>query len=291
MNFRSFMKLTRPHLPCLDVSHPAELQSSKVALTLNSLAFDLNELDLAWQAYLSCGGFPRAVAEYHNLGDVSSSFYRDIGAWLRRDVDPDDSPQSIPLLLEELMTTMTSPLSLRATAEMLAFSRTVMSKLLNRLVFSFGAIWAPQFNQGKYVVGSQAKIYLTDPLLAWLPSKLRVGLKMPDFTALTEAVIAISLAKAVEERDEGRWIANDTIGYVRTGNGKEIDFAPISFPGFGGAVSSVPIESKWTDNIWRAEAQVMSNFYGNGILATKSLIDVRNKVWAVPAPLLALLLG
>jgi hypothetical protein len=53
---------------------------------------------------------------------------------------------------------------------------------------------------------------------------------------------------------------------------------------------TVPVESKWVDDGWRGESKVMGAKYGRGILATKSVLDVDDDVWAVPAPLLALLL-
>ena len=52
----------------------------------------------SWQSYLSCGGFPRAVAEYHRDGAVSQAFINDLGAWLHRDVDADAPSDPVPLL-------------------------------------------------------------------------------------------------------------------------------------------------------------------------------------------------
>jgi hypothetical protein len=53
----------------------------------------------------------------------------------------------------------------------------------------------------------------------------------------------------------------------------------------------VPIESKWVDSGWRGEARVIDGKYGRGIMATKSMLDLEGDVWAVPAPLVALLLA
>ena len=291
MTFRSFLEATRPSLVRIEAVHPADLQSSAVAADLEALAFDVDAYDLAWQAYLTCGGFPRAVGEYERNGDVSDAFLRDLLAWLRRDVDPDSAPQSLPLLLEELMRSMTSPLSVRAMAEVQANSRTAMASLLNRLVATYGGLWVPRHDDGgRPVIGAQSKMYLTDPLLASLPSRLRAALQLPEMTSLTEAALGVALATAVEARDEGRWIAGDTIGYIRTDSGNEVDFGPVSLASSAGRRSSVPIEAKWVDSGWRAEAQVMEKKYRSGIMATKSILDLGNPTWAVPAPLVALLL-
>ena len=292
MTFRNFLEATRPALVRPEAVNPADLQSPAVAVALEALAFDVDAYDLAWQAYLTCGGFPRAVGEYQRAGDVSDAFLQDLLAWLRTDVDPDSTPQSLPLLLEAVMRNMTSPLSVRAMAEVLANSRTAMTSLLNRLVASFGGLWIPQHDdEGRPVVGAQSKVYLTDPLLAWLPSRLRAGLRSPKMTSLSEAALGVALGAAVETHDEGRWLAGDTVGYVRTDSGNEVDFGPVTLPSAAGTRSSVPIEGKWVDAGWRAQAQVVEKKYRAGILATKSILDLGNPAWAVPAPLLALLLA
>ena len=292
MTFRSFIEATRPELVRLDPIHPADLQSPAAALALDALAFDVDAYDLAWQAYLTCGGFPRAVGEYERNGEVSDAFFQDLIAWLRSDVDPDSPPQSLPLLLEELSCTMSSPMSVREMAEVLANSRTAMTSLLNRLVATYGGLWVPQHDDvGRPIAGSQSKMYLTDPLLAWLPSRVRAGLRPPEMTVLTEAALGVALATAVERCDEGRWTAGDTVGYVRTDSAKEVDFGPLALPSAASTRWSVPIEGKWVDAGWRAEAQVVEKKYGAGVLATKSILDLSNPAWAVPAPLVALLLA
>ena len=292
MTFRSFLEATRPDLRRPEPVHPADLQSPALAAELATLAFDVDAYDLAWQDYLSCGGFPRAVGEHTRKGEVSEAFVRDLLSWLRRDVDPDSAPQSVPLLLEQLVHNTTSPLSVRAMSETLGDSRTAMAGLLNRLVATFGALWVPRHDDhGRPVEGAQAKVYLCDPLVAWLPSRVRAGLQTPEMTALTEATLGVALASAIERLEAGRWVAGDTIGYVRTESGNEIDLGPVDLPSAAGPRASVPVESKWVDNGWRREAQVVEKKFGRGLLATKSILDLDHPAWAVPAPLVALLLG
>ena len=249
MTFRSFLEATRPDLRRPEPVHPADLQSPALAAELATLAFDVDAYDLAWQDYLSCGGFPRAVGEHTRKGEVSEAFVRDLLSWLRRDVDPDSAPQSVPLLLEQLVHNTTSPLSVRAMSETLGDSRTAMAGLLNRLVATFGALWVPRHDDhGRPVEGAQAKVYLCDPLVAWLPSRVRAGLQTPEMTALTEATLGVALASAIERLEAGRWVAGDTIGYVRTESGNEIDLGPVDLPSAAGPRASVPVESKWVDN-------------------------------------------
>jgi hypothetical protein len=110
-------------------------------------------------------------------------------------------------------------------------------------------------------------------------------------TALTEAALAIHLAAAVDDHQPGRWITGDTIGYVRTGSGNEIDFGTVPVPASSGTAVTTPLESKWVARSWRSEALVIENTFGRGILATKDIVDLSHVAWAVPAPMLALLLA
>ncbi len=292
MTFRNFVRCTRPELALPPRIRADELQDEFARLELDQLAFDVDAYDLAWQSYLTCGGFPRAVASFQRDGAVEDDYLRDLQAWLRTDVDPDGSSESLPLLLSGLSDRSTSPLNLAKASRELNYSRDMFERRVNRLVGSFAALWNPQRDdRGRVVPRAQAKLYLADPLLAWLPSQLRQGLAAPDFTQLSEQVLALALARQVDDFEEGRWIANDTIGYARTGSGNEIDLCPVQLPGGSGGSRTTPIESKWVDQGWRSGARPMDAKYGRGILATKSILDTSSDVWAVPAPILALSLG
>ena len=292
MTFRQFVTVARPGLALPDPVHPADLQNPGLVSVLERCRFEIDLFDLAWQEFLTCGGFPRAAAEHLRTGAVSEDFARDLAAWLRGDVDLDGPPESLPLLLGEIAERATSPLNIVHLAEALGWTRAVTDTRLQRAVAGFGALWCRAHNdQGRIVAGSQSKLYLIDPLLAWLPSQLRAGLATPDMTALTEQAIGVALARSIDDANEGRLVAGDTIGYIRTTSGNEIDLAPVSLPSAGGTRSSVPIESKWVGDRWRSEARVIEAKYRCGVVATKSILDLEHPVWAIPAPLVALLLG
>ncbi len=293
MSFRSFAMMTgRPFSP-IPVSHPADLQRPEMADVLRANAPFVDELDLAWQSYLACGGFPRSVGEWHRNGEVSDSFLLDIGSWLRHDVEPDAHEDSLPLLVAAIEARTGSPLNRSALAEALGYSgRSVFDRRLSRFVQAFGALWCPQVDEvGRVVPGAQQKLYLGDPVLAWLGHRLRSGVDPPDFTRLTEAALAVAIARSIDDLQPGRWIAGDTIGYLRSGNGNEIDFAPRSLPTPAGSASLTPIEAKWVSQGWKGASRGMHAKLGHGIVATKSVLDLNGPVWAVPAPLVALLLA
>jgi hypothetical protein len=291
MSFRSFLAATSPELPRLHRTHPSFLRTPEVATQLERLRHRLDDFDLAWQAYLTCGGFPRAVSEFHTEGMVSRAYVQDLAAWLRQDVDPDLPPESIALLLAALSERSTSPFNVKVSSEQLGLTKGILARRLQRLASSFAVAWCQQRNdRGAIVAGASAKLYLTDPVLAWLPSVLRSGIAPPDMTRLTEMSIGVALSRAIDRLDEGRWVARDTIGFATTGSGNEVDFAPVPVPTPSGSEMTTPLESKWVDDGWRGDARVLFGKYREGILATKSILDTESGVWAVPAPLLALLL-
>ena len=292
MTFRDYLCVSGRDLAPLDRMHPTELQSQAARQLVESVTFDVDQYDIAWQEYLTCGGFPRAVAEQIKNGGVSLSYTRDLHAWISSDVEPDGSGESVANLLAGLEVRSSSPINVRDTALRLGYDRSTFERRLARLEGGFAGIRCPQRHgdTGDAVAGSQSKFYLTDPLLAWLPGLLRAGVRPPDMTRLTEMTLGITLARTLEESEEGRWSDGNSIGFTRTGSGNEVDFSPVPIRTSTGTGMTVPIESKWVDDGWRGEARVLTGKYGRGILATKSILALDDSVWAIPAPLLALLL-
>lgn len=293
MSFANFLACTRPELARFPPVLPQDLQDPEVARILDAVMFDIDAYDMAWQAYLTSGGFPRAVAEMHRLGAPSPAFVKDLAAWLRRDVEPDAPQESMARLLEAITTRATSPMDVSKTGTDLGYaSRDVFSRRLTRLNNSYATLWVPQRGERGEVVGrAQRKLYLSDPLLSWLPSLLSSGCDRPDLTKVTEQALGVALARAIDNAEEGRWIDGDTIGYARTNSTNEVDFAPIRMLGAPREVFTTPIESKWVTRSWRAESKTMAGKYGRGVLATKNVLNTEGDVWAVPAPLVAMLLG
>ncbi|MDR1078223.1 MAG: AAA family ATPase, partial [Propionibacteriaceae bacterium] len=251
MSFRDYAAVTRPDLPLPPVVPPGQLDQRQAVAALTGLSFSLDQYDLAWQDYLTSGGFPRAVAEHQREGAVSPAYLRDLLAWLRADVDPDGPTESVPLLLAGLAVRMTSPLSVVGAAAELGYpGRRAFERRIDRLINSHAALRCRQRDErGNLVAGALAKVYLTDPLLAWIPSLVSPGLPAPLFPALSEAVLAVTLARVVDQHEEGRWVADDTVGYLRTGSGNEIDLGPVRLPTAAGSELTTPIESKWIRHI------------------------------------------
>lgn len=196
-------------------------------------------------------------------------------------------------MLAELQMRSTSPLVRAHVAEALGYAnRQTLDLRLNRLVHTFAAIWCHQVDgSGARTSSNRAKLYLADPILGWLGSRPRSGLPEPDFTHATETAIGVALARALDAGEPERWTTNDSIGYLRTGSGNEVDFAPVPARGPGGPMMTTPIEVKWVSTGWRFEAKGIEGKFGHGLVATRTITDLTKKSWAVPAPVLALLLA
>jgi len=102
MTFRNYLSVSGRDLPTLDRVHPTQLQSQQARGLLEPVQFDVDQYDIAWQEYMTCGGFPRAVAEQIKSGGVSQAFARDLHAWISSDVEPDGSAESVTNLLAGL---------------------------------------------------------------------------------------------------------------------------------------------------------------------------------------------
>ncbi len=293
MRLRDVLAATDRRVPLPAPAGAWDLQGAYSRQEVVAGEFHIDELDLAWQSFLCSGGFPRAVAEFHRSGEVSDAFIADLASWLHRDVDPDAADDSVPRLLAGLAARSTSPLNRSACAQALGYAtRQSFDTRLTRLTTTFAGLWSHQVDDaGQRVPGAQSKLYLADPLLAWVGPRLRSGLADPDFTRLSENALGMALAQAVEDHQPGRWITQDGIGYLRSASGNEIDFAPMPLPTSAGEAWTTPLESKWVSRHWRAESRGIERRLGHGIVATKSILDVSSRVWAVPAPLVALLLG
>ncbi len=293
MSFRDVLGVSGREVPTPSRADPWDLQGPGARASIETLEFFVNDLDLAWQSYLTSGGFPRAVAEHHREGEVSEAFLRDLAAWLHRDVDPTAGEDSVPRLLSEIEARSSAPLNRRNLADAVGYaSREVSDLRLTRLVRTCAAIWCHQIDEnGQRITGAQSKLYLCDPLLAWLGSRLRAGLPTPDFTRVTESCIGVALARAVDRLEPGRWHSDDSIGYLRTRKGNEIDLGPVTVPAPAGPRFTTALESKWVAHGWRSEAKTIEGKLNGGVLTTRSVLDLSNPAWAVPAPIVALLLG
>jgi uncharacterized protein len=247
-----------------------------------------NALIDAWELYLDIGGFPRAVGEHVQSGEVSAGFVQ--GMW---DVVLGDairaasaSEATVLALLDRLACNLCSPINASRIARDVGLSshQAALTRI-EELVRAFLAWHCYRVRDQRPDTAAQRKLYFVDPLIARLAHLRSPIFAAPETSKLTEQQIGLALARAASLRSPATFLGADRVMYERTATGAEIDFV--------GPDLHTPFECKYTDASSRRDALTMKARHGRGVIATRSPLftDPDEPVWAIPAAMLAWLLG
>jgi uncharacterized protein len=289
MGFRAFCRALGgfDELPAQTVL-PPEVRSTSGERAILALEPWSDALADAWELFLDVGGFPRAVGEQVDAGAVSAGFIQ--GLW---DVVLGDAVRATPMseadvaaLLDRLAANLCSPINASRIARDvgLAGHQAAVNRIED-LVRAFLAWHCHRIRDGRPNTAAQRKLYFVDPLIAQLAHLRNPSFSVPDTARLTQQQIGLGLARAVSLHAPATFVQTDRVMYERTGTGAEIDFV--------GPDLEIPFECKYTDTGWRREALTMKARYGRGVMVTRSplLTGPDEPVWAIPASILAWLLG
>lgn len=243
----------------------------------------------AWELFLDVGGFPRAVGEQVGTGGISLGFVQ--GLW---DVVLGDAIRATPMseaavaaLLDRLAANLCSPINLSRIARDVGLpGHQSAANRIEDLVRAFLAWHCHRIRDGRPNTAAQRKLYYVDPLIAQLPHlRNPSNFPAPDTAKLTQQQIGLALARTVSLRAPSAFVQTDRVMYERTDTGAEIDFV--------GPDLELPFECKYTDEGWRRDALTMKARHRRGVMVTRSslLADPDEPVWAIPAGILAWLLG
>jgi predicted AAA+ superfamily ATPase len=272
-----------PEVPAIVAS---EMLGRRAQEAIAELSFWTNDLVDAWELYLRCGGFPRAVADFLRTGDVSAAFLQDLWDVVRGDAIRVTSLGDADLLhfLARIAKGICSPLNASSVAEHVGLSsHHAVNDRVNDLVFAFQVWKCHQIGTGgRPNTNSRRKVYFTDPLIARIPSQRQRAYQPPDISKLSEQQLGLSLLRAVTDGQADAFAAAGDVMYERTSTA-EIDFV--------GAVLAVPFESKYVERNWRSESRALTARYGRGIVATRNILDTDGDIWAVPTSIVVWLLG
>ncbi len=285
--FRDYCRLTGvAGLPDIGPVAAGEMLSGAARSAIAELSFWINDLVDAWELYLRCGGFPRAIGDFLRTGDVTSGFVQDLWDVIRGDAIRATSLGDADLLslLARIADGIASPLNASAVGRDVGLgSHHSVNDRVNDLAFAFQTWRCHQADQhGRPGTGAQRKVYFVDPLIALLPSRRHAAYRPPDVTKLSEQQVGLALARAAAGGRADLFIAGETVMYERTKTGKEIDFV---------GARQVPFESKYVERNWKSDARTVAAAHGRGILATRNVLDTDGDVWAVPACIVVWLLG
>ncbi len=285
--FRDYCRLTGvTGLPDIAPLAPGELQTTEARTAIAELSFWMNDLVDAWELYLQCGGYPRAIGDLLRTGDVTPGFVQDLWDVIRGDAIRATSLGEADLLnlLARIADGISSPLNASAIGRDVGLgSHHAVNDRINDLAFAFQT-WRCHRSDahGRPSTSAQRKVYFVDPLIARLASRRHPAYQAPDVTKLSEQQIGLALARAAAGARADRFVAGEAVMYERTGTGREIDFV---------GARQVPIESKYVERNWKSDARTVAAAHGRGMLATRNVLDTDGDVWAVPACIVAWLLG
>ncbi|HST41104.1 MAG TPA: AAA family ATPase [Conexibacter sp.] len=287
MSFRSFARaLGLDGVPAFDSVRPRDFRSREVDAAIVELLPWTDQLLTTWELYLRVGGFPRAVSDQLEHGEVQEDFVRALwdvtaGEALR---GAGTTAAQARALLSRLARNLGSPLAMAALREDMGVESPHTARArLQDLEFAY-LTWPCHKRDGNLPrLSAQSKHYFVDPLMARLAALRSDGtVAEPDASALCEQQLGLALLRSVERDHPGTYAGFSDVMYQRTSS-KEVDFCG---PRFG----QLGFEGKYVDGGWRQEALTVRAAFGAGVLATRGLIDTSGDVWAVPAPFVAWLL-
>lgn len=252
----------------------------------------LDDLILAWEAYLRIGGYPRAVSDYLQKSDVQADFTNALwdvisGEALRR--ARDFTPAKAHLLLALLSGALTQSLNFAGLSQQLGLAAGTTRERIEDLIAAF-TCWPCYPISGRGLPdhaspsGAHPKCYFTDPLLARLACERDPdNVVCPDASTLSEQQFGLTLLRQRERQQPGSYSQFASVMYARTSS-KEVDFT-------GPWMSGVVFESKYTDASWKRETRTLRALTDRGVILTRSVLDLGGDVWAVPVSVAAWLLA
>lgn len=242
----------------------------------------------AWDRYLQIGGYPQAVELALGPHEEDAEAALRDAVW---DVIHGDAfegsgltPTQTHTILRSISSSLTSLYSVQGLAAALNLAHATADARLDALRRAFVAFPVHREQGLAPRPRSQAKWYFTDPLLARLASGFGAG-SPPDLGAISEQQIAVALLRSVEEASPGSAVRHDTLLYYRSRTRAEIDFVSPAF-------RHSCVESKFVDRGWgRAFQTIEASGRRTGIVATRSGTRRHDGGWALPAGLVAFMLG
>lgn len=289
MRFTDFVAAAGVDLPTADPVRVSELADTDTRQRVGDLLPHLADLVTLWETYLGVGGFPQAVAGWLRSGGPERPFIDALWDVIHGDAITSArfaATQTLTLL-SRLATNLCSPLNVADLARDLGTAQPTASERLTDLADHF-LIWPCFRSEGSAEtlhprVAAQRKWYFVDPLLARLTAVRGVGAE-PDLTKLSQQQVGVALLRSIGAVDAVSLADYDAVLHYRSATQAEIDFVG---PRFG----DIAVESKYVDDRWGRELQTISHSPWFGIVATRSGVDWRESGWAIPAPILAILLG
>src|SRR5690606_11276450 len=240
--------------------------------------FNLASIDLAraWRAYQEVGGFPAAVEDYLEHGEVSPETVEMLWDIIAGDVRSLGRSDVATLkMLERVGRSLGAPLAWGSLAEDMDVSQPTARDYVQLLSESFMllTLFAWDMSGKGLSARKQRKVYYIDPLLGAVGPRLVPGSRIPDPDALRENLVGIGLYRGATERLVQVDPVMGALGFWKSGRGTELDFIVAeSAPGVRGDRLPVEVKGDSASGIANARRSI-SPVFGRGIIVTNSLLD------------------
>lgn len=240
----------------------------------------------AWDRYLRIGGYPQAVELELTQAGADVALRDTLWDVIHGDAfeGSELSPTQTQTVLRSIASSLSSLYSVEGLAVAIDVAHATAKARLDALRRAFVAFPVHREQGLAPRPQAQAKWYFTDPRLARLASEFGAG-SPPDLSALSEQQLAVALLRALEAESPGAAVRHDTLLHYRSRTRAEIDFVSPVF-------AQTCVESKFVNRGWgRAFQTIAASGRRTGIVATRSGTRKHEGGWALPAGLVAYLLG
>jgi len=238
----------------------------------------LRDLGNAPNAHLSVGGFPQAVRDYLEAGQVSEDTIHMLWNLLAGDIDRVGLDRVAALkLLERAARSLGTPTSWRNIArEMGVGSPQTAQRYVTQLSEAFAMLVVHFWDLGRASVSlrKNKKLYFADPLFGSIPGLLQPGGPTPPASLRAESLVAASLYRAKERNLVEGFRLPTSLFYWHSKIGSR----------------KVPIEVKYQLAISGTDKLAIRNSFGKGIILSHQDLDLEDPVRVIPASLFLWLL-
>lgn len=288
LSFRDFC-LNAPGLELPESTlTPGQMLTAHGSRILRQLHLSMAELERAWRIYRDVGGFPAAVEDYMEHGEVRAETVEMLWDIIAGDVrNLGRSDVATLKMLERVGRSLGAPLAWESLAVDMDVTQPTARSYVEVLSESFMLLTVFTWDtSGKGLSArKQRKVYFIDPLLARVGPQLVPGSRLPSPDAVRENLVGISLYRAATDRLVQFDPVMGSLGFWRSGRGTEIDFL-VAEDVTGVRGDRVPVEVKGDSNKGISNARrSISPVFGRGMIVTDSLLDLEHDIPAVPAPL------
>jgi predicted AAA+ superfamily ATPase len=288
MSFRSFAAaIGLSNLPALPAVSLSDLLEPELGDALYELMPWMSDLASAWELHLVIGGYPRAVSDHLDKGDVQPDFVAALWDVIHGDALKAMSMEAAAAhnLLVRLTKNLATPMNMSEIASEIGVERGETARARVKALVDSYLVW-PCHQRGQHNLpnlDAQSKYYFTDPLLARIANYRLPQSPLADSSAISEQQVGMALLRRIEVERTGTYADFTSVMYTRTASKKEVDFV-------GPVLGNLGVEGKYVDAKWKQESLTVKAQFGRGLLATRSVFDITDSVWAVPAGMLAWLL-